>query len=96
MIERYDVGSDEMVPVTQDWCDMMQAQIGLLGTQREIIRAIAGMNILEKADDLRKIWNLIRSLGIEDVLAEAEQSRQRQEEISRSISEAMNDSLGAQ
>lgn len=93
MMTRYDAESDDIVPATQEWCDAMQRQQNLLAMQREIIRAVVGMNIVTHEDDIRQVWDFIRGLGIAATVAESIEERKRQREISKMISDGLNAEL---
>lgn len=94
MMTRYDSECDNMVPVSQDWCDTIQERVGLLAMQREIIRAVSGMDALTHAGDIKVIWGCIREIGLAATIAESQEERKRQREISEKISAGLNAELG--
>jgi len=50
-VQVYSTGSDDFVPVTQEWCDNSQQALNLLGLQREIIRLVANLRPRGSAED---------------------------------------------
>lgn len=94
MITRYDPECDDLVSVDQAWCDAVQHNVNLLAMQREILRSISSMNTVVHEEDLKSIWNYIRSLGLAKTVAESMDERKRSQEISKKISAGLNAALG--
>ena len=94
MMMRYDTERDDMVAVDQDWCDSVQHSVNMLAMQREILRTVSSMNAVVNEDDLKKIWNFIRSLGFAETVAGSLAELRRQREISKRISDGLNAGMG--
>lgn len=54
-IRVYNPGTDDMEPVTQEWCDGMQESSNLLALQRELARKIIGLHIRNDKAKIRAI-----------------------------------------
>lgn len=94
ILTRYDPELDDMVPVSQDWCDSLQHNMSMIALQREIARCVIGMNTVTHEEELRSIWEFIRGLGLAETIAESMEERRRQRELSRKISDGLNAELG--
>lgn len=46
-IKLYSAETDEMVPVTQEWCDNAQLAMSKLSKRNEVIKMISSLNIIQ-------------------------------------------------
>lgn len=60
----YDGATDEMVPVTQKWCDDTSKAMGMLAAQRGIARWVLGLNIVIDRDALMAMADTARAWGM--------------------------------
>lgn len=55
----YDTATDSVVDVTQKWCDDAGNAINLLARQRDIVRAVAALNIVKDAEKIEQIGRIV-------------------------------------
>lgn len=63
----YDASKDEVVPVTQEWCDDMTRATNALAAQRRLARWVLGFNIANDKDKLEQMTKLAFALGMRSV-----------------------------
>lgn len=60
----YDGARDELVPVTQQWCDDASKAMTMLAAQRGIARWVLGLNIVANKDALMAMVDTARTWGM--------------------------------
>ncbi len=63
-IKVYNIATDELVSVTQEWCDNMQKGLNNLAKHREIVRRVLNLNTTRDEKKLDQIQNFLNTIGV--------------------------------
>lgn len=68
-LKRYDVATDQMVTVTQEWVDQADHDRQLLAIHRNVMRRVACLKTWEDAPVINEIYKLLDKYSIPHVVS---------------------------